>query len=58
MRGKINRRKIWVSREVMIEATEVGEFLARDCREEKKEGRKSKARYGYYKVSKYPELRC
>lgn len=42
----------------MIEATEVGEFLARDCREEKKEGRKSKARYGYYKVSKYPEFGC
>lgn len=41
-----------------MEATEVDEFLSRNCREEKKEGRKSKARYGYFEVLKYTEIGC
>lgn len=49
--------EIWASLEVRIEATEVNEFLARDCRE-KKEDRKIKVKCGYHKVSNSLEFGC
>lgn len=52
------KTEIWASLLVIIEATEVNEFLGRDCREEKEAGRKIKARCGCYIASKYLEFGC